>query len=215
MKFFEDKPLYIVDGHHRYTSSLEYAKEVGVAGNIDEPASQMFFAICNVYDPAVVVLPTHRQIRGVDTLNQAKLSETFEISEVDWKDVELFTNNNSAEPAFILSYMGKNLLCIPKNWKENTDEAKALVSLSVYWSDRVLLRDICQMNEHAIEKACAYHKSAELLWNEKQLSDMAIFLPPIPVEGMTEVADANAFMPQKSTFFFPKLASGLLLRSFS
>lgn len=48
---------------------------------------------------------------------------------------------------------------------------------------------------------------------KQEQTDVAIFLPPIRVEAMTAVADERGYMPQKSTFFYPKLASGLLIRS--
>jgi len=59
-EFFENKPIYIVDGHHRYGSALLYAKEIGAVGNRHHPASTMLFAIANTLDPGLVVFPTHR-----------------------------------------------------------------------------------------------------------------------------------------------------------
>jgi uncharacterized protein (DUF1015 family) len=61
--FFQTRPIYIVDGHHRYESALQYAKSLDAIGNPSVPAASMLFAIATCNDPGLVVFPTHRILR--------------------------------------------------------------------------------------------------------------------------------------------------------
>ena len=85
--FFKDKPIYIVDGHHRYESSLQYAREQMVVGQKEQPAAYMMFAIANSYDPGLIVFPTHRVVHGGHKVQRERLDNVFKLTPYTHEDL--------------------------------------------------------------------------------------------------------------------------------
>ena len=75
------------------------------------------------------------------------------------------------------------------------------------------LKEFCGIDERSRGEKVTYEKDVNKLLSQKDLIDLLIFLPPLSIEAILKVADAGTFLPQKATFFYPKLASGLLLRN--
>lgn len=207
--FFTDKALYIVDGHHRYESALNYAREKQVLGQPDQAAASMLFAIANSYDPALVVLPTHRKVKlagGKPSLE--KIEKAFNLSPLSPTELKVYTSKSHKSPDFGLYIDGDLYRCSPK---VSTFE-NALQSLAVYWSDEKLMKEILGVTSEARGERVSYEKDALKLWNERSDAEILIFHAPPAIDQIMDVADAKMFMPQKSTYFYPKLASGLILR---
>lgn len=215
-KFFADKPIYIVDGHHRYESSLTYARENNAVGDKNHPAAYMLFAIANCYDPGLIALPTHRIVTGVAAEKRAKalIEDHFDLSPLSYGELERFTKKTQKTPAFGLSLNGELFLARPKNPEAMEKEAgPALANNAVAWSDWKLLRQIVEIPDDQKANYISYEKDLGLAYKKSQNAGLAIFHAPLEVETIADVADAKGFMPQKSTFFYPKLAAGLILRS--
>jgi uncharacterized protein (DUF1015 family) len=222
VEFFESKSIYIVDGHHRYESALAYAKELGVVGKVDHPAAHMLFAIANCYDPALVVLPTHRLLRTAEGTapDLVKMGERFEIHKFAESELEAFTTTRPEHsvqaPSFALYAHGELYLCTPRDWASASGKAgKALPKLPVWWSDEVFLRDYAGINDDNRGDRVAYYKDASELWAKRDSARALVFHAPPSVMDVTSVADEKEFMPQKSTYFFPKLAAGFVFRALS
>lgn len=221
-EFFESKSVYIVDGHHRYESALAYARETGVLGKPDAPAAHMLFAIANCYDPALVVLPTHRMLRTAEGTapDLEKVSERFEMHKLAASELESFTTTRPEHsiqaPSFALYAHGELYLCTPRDWTAPQSKVgKALPKLPVWWSDEVLLREFAGITDDNRGERVAYFKDANELWAKRDSARALVFHAPPSVMDVTSVADEKAFMPQKSTYFFPKLAAGFVFRALS
>jgi len=212
--FFADKPIYIVDGHHRYESALMYAKETGAYGNESNPASRMLFAIANTYDPALLVFPTHRRVREAANLSRETLEKEFELTPATYEELREFTQTVQKEPRFGLYYWNELYFCTPKDYRSQESAwGPSLARLSVAWSDEKLLKEMCGIGEQERSKRISYEKSLPLLWDEKRTTDLVVFHAPPAVSDITDVADEKRFMPQKSTYFYPKLVAGLTIRN--
>ncbi len=209
--FFKDQPIYIVDGHHRYESALAYAKEVGAYRNEQHPASQTLFTICNTFEPGLVVCPTHR---GIYSLGEHKsklnaLSQDFTLEKVNPDCLKLFTSKTTNTPEFLVGYEGSLLRCTPKS------SGPGLLGLPMHWSDRKILDELLQIPESDFSHRIHYEKDALKLWENRNRFEFMIFHARPKISDVTEIADAKGFMPPKSTYFYPKLASGLILRQLS
>lgn len=212
--FFQDKPIYIVDGHHRYESALRYARELGVEGKDDHPAAHMLFSIANTFDPALVVLPTHRIVKNVPTDKLAQLSKEFHLEEKTTEWLYDFVKRPTPVPAFGLYYGGKLYRCSPSHpHQEEKNWGKALSKLAVKWSDHRLLSDYCGVNDDNRAEKVSYDKDARAVWEKRDEATLVIFHAPPAVEEIAHIADEKGFMPQKSTYFFPKLAAGFIFRA--
>lgn len=89
---------------------------------------------------------------------------------------------------------------------------KALYKLPMHWSDRVLITGMFDVPEADFGQRIQYEKDALKLWEERGKYDLMVFHARPRTTDVTDVADQKAFMPPKSTYFYPKLASGLVLR---
>lgn len=214
-QFFEEKPIYIVDGHHRYGSALMYAEEKGVLGQWNHPAASTTFCIANVFDPGLIIMPTHRVLKKGSLKglwNQAELEEVFEIKPVSWDFTQSYVQNHQPSPGFIVFKEGELHHYSPKILGEEQPRLGKLSALGVTWSDRYFLEKFCGVTEENRGALVTYAKDFEQAWQERNSADLVVFQAPPQVEQVTDVADAGQFMPQKSTYFVPKLAGGLVFR---
>lgn len=213
--FFQDKPVYIVDGHHRYGSALMFAEEKGVQGNWQSPAATTTFCIANVFDPGLIIHPTHRilkkgSLKGL--LESKKIEEVFEIKPVSWEFTQSYVQNHTPSPSFIVFKEGELFQFSPKILGEEQPQLGTLAALGVTWSDRYFLERFCGVTEENRGLLVTYAKDFQQAWQVRDAADLIVFQAPPAVEQVTDVADAGQFMPQKSTFFIPKLAGGLVFR---
>lgn len=217
--FFKNEPIYIVDGHHRYESSVTYSKEVGAFKHAEQAASAALFSICTTTDPGLIVLPTHRIVTGVSDWSSrwAKVAQDFLVTPMSAAQLEAFTEKPSPTPSFAVAWRdgGKEQIfhVEPKNWQsKEKDWGYALHKLSVHWSDRVFLKDIASVADTAFAKHLTYEREYQKAYDAVSGASFVIFQPQPQVSDMTDIADEGKFMPPKSTYFYPKLASGLLMR---
>ncbi len=227
-RLLRDKRIYIADGHHRYETMLalreEWRREPSYRGN-DSAAEYGSIFLCNARDPGLVVFPTHRVLHSVagfdlDALLR-KLGEHFDIVEtaLTSQEVAQATLREYGErgPSFLLCSGGRSLFLTRR------PEARAAVG------GPAVLRDLDVTVLHALvfEQALGIDRAAqEAQTNLRYLKDFgqalqaaagrdgeqAVFLlNPTRVEQVMSVAEAGEVMPQKSTYFFPKIASGIVL----
>ena len=214
--FFAERPIYIVDGHHRYESALRYARESGAYGQMDNPAAHTLCAIANAFDPALVVLPTHRFVQGIETtkLNLESIEQTFDIMRLSVIDLKRFVSKPPPVPSFGLYLENDLYLCTPKHWRsEEANWGRALAKLSVAWSDNRFLVDYCGIDETNRGSCVSYGKDLDALWEKRSQAKVILFHAPPAIDEITSIADDKRFMPQKSTYFYPKIAAGLIFRS--
>jgi len=213
--FFEERPIYIVDGHHRYESALMFAKEQGVLGKWNHPAALTTFCIANVFDPGLIIYPTHRHLKKGSLkapLKHQKLEEVFVVKPISFDLAQNYVQTHCPTPSFILFYQGELLLLTPRVLSEEEPGLKALAPLGVIWSDRYFFELFCGVTNENRGSLISYEKSFESAWNNRNESELVVFQAPPAVQQVTDVADAGLFMPQKSTYFIPKLAGGLVFR---
>lgn len=213
-KFFENQPIYIVDGHHRYESALQYAREKGALGNPQRPEAYLLFAIANSYDPGLVILPTHRYVTQVEKpISLSDVGEQYELTSMTTEELSEFVVKPQETPKFAMFIEGQLFQCSPKYWVDASDSmGSSVAKLSVAWSDTKFLKEFCGIDEQNRTQKIQYEKDWKPLWEKRNAANVVIFHAPPKIEDVTSVADEKRFMPQKSTFFYPKLAAGLVFR---
>ncbi len=213
--FFKDKSVYIVDGHHRYESALMYARELGVEGKWEHPASKTTFCIANVFDPGLVIYPTHRLLKKgtLSKFDWNQVEKDYEATPISLEKARDFVVSHQKEPRFLVFYQGQLSVLFPKNraqWQES--QGQSVTKLGVTWSDRGFLKKFCGVTDANRGSLVRYEKDFEFTWSLRNEFDLIVFHAPPAVSDVTAVADENKYMPQKSTFFIPKLAGGLIFR---
>jgi uncharacterized protein (DUF1015 family) len=226
--------LYIADGHHRYETALNYSLERRAAipsDGDDAPYNYVMMTITPAEDPNLLMLPTHRLIKGLkkNTLDALKgqLAEYFDtetLAPLSDKTTSLkqwlSTLKKNRVPSFGLYGLDGNKFCILRakkdvNLKVDSEAGDdAVSSLDVAILHRLILRRILKIDSPKLEEECMeYTRVASEAITRVNKGDhhISFFLNPTPISGMLAVADAKLRMPQKSTYFYPKTPTGLVM----
>jgi uncharacterized protein (DUF1015 family) len=180
-----DRPLVIADGHHRYETAVAFAAEDG-----SPQAHQMMAVFSNSDDEGLVIFPTHRVVRELPELNGS-----FRITRLGGgprEALEQLDELDHEHPAFVVyDRDGASLVEAPGDDRLDTAVLQELGVEHPYYTPRA-------------DEAVALVDSGE--------AEAAFLLRPPTIEQVRAVAEAGRTMPQKSTYFYPKLLSGLLFR---
>jgi uncharacterized protein (DUF1015 family) len=213
-----DAELLIADGHHRYETMQAYAEEVGGDGE------HRYILMCLVAleDPGLTVFPTHRLVRGLsserrEALEQA-LARDFEITEVSSDEVTPEPGRGPLALGLVDERGGRVRRLTLKD-QAIADAAlpgrsQAYRELDTGVLEALLLKNALGLSDDDIAHFnglfYARDTSEALALVSSGEYDAAFLMRPTPVGQVSEIAGAGENMPPKSTFFFPKLLTGLL-----
>jgi uncharacterized protein (DUF1015 family) len=210
-------PIFIADGHHRYEVALEFKKEMdSKTGRKDAdpmPWDYMLMFLAEMSDPGITILPTHRMIKGISPKKEffARLEHDFSIKELP-ASAEINSEIASAGRNSFGLYLGKEQKWFLLKYRGGTirDIHPALQPL-----DAVILRELVLNRESGISEV-AYEMSAEKAAERSGNGEFdAVFvLGPTGTGDIERVASANLRMPPKSTYFYPKLMTGMVINKF-
>jgi uncharacterized protein (DUF1015 family) len=222
------KKMVIADGHHRYESAVAYRDDMRAKGNLDPDLAFNFYMcyMVPVQEKGFIVLPTHRLLKNCkltpDFLEQ--LSCYFEISDIEPSvdAVEAFLASHAREHAFSI-YDGKKACGLTlKHSKPVYDIVDTNVSKETKVFDVVILRDIIfkkilQIGTLVIDDNIIYVRWTKDAMDkvDRGEASIAFMVNPILAKTVAEVAVQHEVLPEKSTDFFPKLVSGLVLMDIS
>ncbi len=230
---FADRKLYIADGHHRYETALNYrnyCREKGISKEGDAQDYQMIYLV-DMEHPGLVVFPTHRLVRDLDIFDKNSfLEECKEYFEIEEKsDVE-----NMERELDILYKQGKKafgFFCGGSNWiqlilkdfspikKLLPNLSKASQELDVTVLHTLILEKIFKIDKENMANQInltytKYFEEALECVNSGKFQ-CAFILNPTRVTEIRDVALAGEKMPQKSTYFYPKMITGLVMNELS
>jgi len=222
------KPIFIADGHHRYETGLRYLQERRDAGevpNADSPANFILMNIVGMSDPGLLILPTHRLVSGLSGLTADRLREKlagyFQVESVGFGESGAREAWQRIELDGTQSILGFGTVA-DGNWEiaRLTDSA-AMDQLagehSADWRGLgVSILHVLALNKLIGGKSsCQYvhllHEVQEAM--AKKTCDLAVLVPPATMGHVERIAGNLEKMPPKSTYFYPKLLSGLVFNS--
>jgi uncharacterized protein (DUF1015 family) len=226
--------VYIADGHHRYETMLALRDELREAagGEVGSRASSEYatFFLTNMADPGLVVLPTHRLVHSLASFDRDafldKVKDHFQVTAIpgaaaDLKKLKAVIHDSGrTRPTFAAVVPGSDTAWV---LSLQTDPRlplhRSVATLDVTLLHSAVLERVLGVDRDAQEKQTniTYVKDtadalARVARGEAQVG---FILNPTPVEAVLDVADHGQTMPQKSTFFYPKLASGLVINPVS
>jgi len=216
--FMKSTPLFIADGHHRYETALNYRKSCrarAAAGLQPYDAVLMLFA--SLEDPGLTVLPTHRVLTTpVPPLPEITrlLSEACGIEEIPPKDF-LRTLRSRGQSAAVFGMALRSatspLLLTVKPGHRPTTGASERDKLDVSLLQTLVMNKLCpkESDQHALIYTKDDQEALDLVAQGKATA--ALLLNPTKVSEVRAVAAAGERMPHKSTYFFPKPLTGLVM----
>ena len=229
--FLSHERIFIADGHHRYTTALVYRDERRAAegappADAAEPAyDSVMMALVNMADPGLIVHPTHRLADAPEPLDpaafRAALSERFELSGLPAGHPAGALAASHGRPSFIVRTRdGVDTLArlredvdVSGDFPPQTSAAWRALDVAVL-QELVLspLLDIHPDRPETLERL-SFSKDAHAALETAPDHDAVFILNPTRMNQVAAVALAGETMPQKSTYFYPKLLSGLLFKA--
>lgn len=216
--------LLIADGHHRYETMHAYAAEVDRAGAARAGGEHRYILMCLVAleDPGLTVFPTHRLVGGLDETRRRALAQAlqrdFDVAEVS---IEQLAPAPGGGPLQLGYFDGREQRPLRLTLKDQAIADAALPGRSDAYRhldtgvlETLLLKGALGFSDEDIAHfngmfyARDTQEALEMVRSGR--FEVAFLMRPTPVEQVRDVAAAGENMPPKSTFFFPKLLTGLL-----
>jgi len=226
-------PMFIADGHHRYETACNYRKQIAEMGELtsDHPANYVLTVCIAMDDPGLIVLPTHRLFPGVpewtvkdlsgklgDMFYVEQIGKTPEAAEQAWARIEanrsqdmiaLYTAKDQTWVVATLTDAGRRKMA-----EAAADHQPEWRELGVSILHRLLVDTILQLTDmekpkyvHLVEEVVAELKTGQF--------PLAALVMPATVDHIRTLSLMGERMPPKSTYFYPKLASGLVFKPLS
>ncbi len=212
--------LLIADGHHRYETARAYRDEIGGEG----PHNYTLMALTGLDDPGLTVFPTHRLLSGFagDTERQQRLGsglrDLFEVTEVTTETID--PAGEEGVGVFGL-YDSSHRQAYRLRLKDTTEldrlldgQPEAYRRLDSAILETLVLKGLAGMSDHDIDarQGLEYAKSVPdaLAQVDGGAFDVAFIQRHVPVDQVKAVAETEANMPPKSTYFFPKVMTGMV-----
>ena len=219
---FAPERFFIADGHHRYETALAYRDEIAAGKPLpaEHPANFVLMAAVAFDDPGLVILPTHRLLscQGDTTIERALegLSADYEVAAASAADLKALTLAPSASVGI---YAGKKAYILRMRATSRAALAAGagslMADLNVYEVlERVLPRFFKDVKAAIAEERVKYtHDFAQAVERvDSPECPAAVILAPISVRQIAAVAESGRTMPPKSTYFYPKLPTGVALK---
>jgi uncharacterized protein (DUF1015 family) len=215
--------LLIADGHHRYETMRTYAQEIGGEGE----HQYVLMCLVALEDPGLTIFPTHRMVKGLSRDRQEALGralrENFEIVEVPVDQAAPPAGEGPLQLGYIDAHHQRTLRLtltdqsIADSALQSHSEAYRRLDTGVL--ETLILKGTLGLTDEDISHMhnFAYARDAEQAISRVRAGefDAAFLMRPTPVGQVREIAAAGENMPPKSTYFFPKLLTGLLFSPLS
>jgi len=226
---FKDKKVYIADGHHRYETSLAYHKEHGA--EVPDSAHVMMF-LTNLDAQSLAIYPTHRQLKCPAPFNRQTFIKQLE----PYFNVESLPKDQTAnqltarlekagkDGVAFCAYLGQgNALLLKLKDIEHIvpfmeDDSNDLKVLDVYQLHTLVLRELLGIDTRKPEhqQYITYNVRTEesMAKVDAGTLDLVFFMNATRMDQVRQLAEKGIRLPQKATYFYPKLLSGLVINRF-
>ncbi len=242
--FFLERPLYIADGHHRYTTALAYRRYLSQqTGGLPDnsPANHIMMYLCPMEDPGLSVLPTHRLLNWPGKMDGTelirRLERGFELEEITTGSREVLLGEVLARMAemegvpgdkrstvFGVYHPGEDrcflLTMRPDAIDGIGEKEECLKELDVVILSDLIIEKYFDLNRGRCERENliryfsdlddALDTAVKTCTTRDDCMPLVFVMNPTRVEQVRKVADQNLIMPHKSTYFYPKVMTGLL-----
>jgi uncharacterized protein (DUF1015 family) len=227
------KPVYIADGHHRYTTALQYQKEMEEANGgplpPTHPANYCMFVLVGMQDDGLLILPTHRLIGGLTDFTidafRAAAGEAVEVTESPLGAERLAEFVNRVLPLQPAHTFGLFDGRSRKLYVLRLKDPDALARLEPNQSESWRRLDVAILQRYLLDEVIGpkfaagkepmrgYTADPDTITPQVdgQRYQIALLLKSTPIGALEQLGRHNEVMPQKSTYFYPKLATGMVM----
>ncbi len=235
--------IFIADGHHRYNTAVNYLESLEKEGDVpaDHPARRTMFVMVSMSDPGLAIGPTHRVLGGMKDYTHEKFIEAaagyLQIDPVvnDPKQIEAEIEKFSTRGQEVFGLIDfATGLCWVASCTDDDPLSDRFADKPLVWRRQdvaimqyLIVEEICQPElnggedikwafPHSVEEVMAIGSGSETgSGGGTGFGQIALIVRPTTLEAVKEICLAGELMPQKSTYFYPKLATGLFINPLS
>ena len=235
-----DKKIYIADGHHRYETALSYRdwlRDQKEKLDPDHPANYVMMYLCSMRDPGLVIRPAHRLLKDIPKKTADALilraGDFFKVESIPFKENErdkilerfrsLLTSEHSENVIGVFVRGRKEYFVLRLDRQKVMSEMfgnelpEVLLNLDVTVLTRLIFMEILEFDQARLdnEKMIGYTTDIKDAVSKVVQGefDAAFILNPTEVEQVRDIADHHLVMPRKATYFYPKVTTGLVMKS--
>jgi len=200
----KDKRIYIADGHHRYETGLNYLREEQEAGRVELDADSVQFVLtflCALDDPGLRIFATHRIVTGGTEALDAAIARTMDTAVIDRGAL------GDIQPGIVLVRDGTFTMLTPKPGLDLSALPESWRTLPVAQAEELILRPARDAGAET-----RYEHDTDRAIDAARDGACAILIRAVDAATLQSVADAWERLPQKTTYFYPKVPAGLVFR---
>jgi len=231
--FLDEDILFIADGHHRYQTAINYASEMEEkTGNRDSdaPFQYRMVIVANMFDEGLAILPTHRLLHLPKQITKDKLITNLK----EYFNVNIIPREETDTPSILANHIKKQIETKSQHkfaflFKDSyivitlkdesvmddiaKDRSETWRKLDVSILHKIVIEKIMGITQDTLEDYVKYTRDDEeaITVIDDEEYDCSILMNATKIQELKAIADAGEHMPQKSTYFLPKMLSGLVM----
>ena len=221
-----DRQVYIADGHHRYETGVNYRNlraEENPSHTGDEPYNFILIYLANIFDEGLIIFPLHRMVHSLEQFSPEGLIETlstnFEVKPLGGReDLKLYLEGESSSHVYGVVTSGgvwgmrlKN----PPATLLGDSVPSPLLQLSVVVLHELILHRMLGITPEAMRSQAnlVYEEDDRKVFDAVENGDIQVgfIVKPTTVQQVRDISQTGEVMPQKSTYFYPKIMTGLVM----
>ncbi|HEY7327678.1 MAG TPA: DUF1015 domain-containing protein [Gemmataceae bacterium] len=226
------KPVFIADGHHRYETSVRYLEERRAAGEVrddEAPPNFTMMMLVGMSDPGLIILPTHRLISGISNLTAERLAEIlaphFTVERIGqgeqgardtWETIETDGSQDLLGFGTVADGVWQTA-----RFRSPQLMAERAANHSAAWRSLAVSILHVVVLDHLLTQATERKPECKYVHLLREVTDavsakqcqLAALVPPATMQHVEQIAGNLEKMPPKSTYFYPKLLTGLAFNS--
>ena len=215
---FAGRPVFLADGHHRYEAALRYSRSQAGSGG-DAASNYVMMTLVEFDDPGLLLLPYHRVAGG---MNDEQMSDVRALMDGLFDSRALDPDITPAGAVAEVARAGADAHCFAVFWSDAPPTLHTMRS-GVGWESwgQLAVSEAWVLQERVLAPALGdalgecidYSPDHDGIVQRVNLGEqqMAILLKPFPLEPFRQIVSAGNRLPPKSTFFYPKLPTGLVI----
>ena len=221
-----DRQVYIADGHHRYETGVNYRNlraEENPSHTGDEPYNFILIYLANIFDEGLIIFPLHRMVHSLEQFSPEGLIETlstnFEVKPLGGReDLKLYLEGESSSHVYGVvtsgGVWGMRLKNPPATLLGDSVPGP-LLQLSVVVLHELILQRMLGITPEAMRSQAnlVYEEDDRKVFDAVENGDIQVgfIVKPTTVQQVRDISQAGEVMPQKSTYFYPKIMTGLVM----
>ncbi len=220
------KPVFIADGHHRYETGLKYLEEQRAAGEVaddESPANFCLMMLVGMSDPGLIILPTHRLVSELGVIQspalKAALGAHFDIvgefgadATACWEHIQM--DGSQSVLGFGTVADGKWFAAKLRPAAIDlfaTAHSKEWRGLGVSILHEFVMKQFAKSDTPSFKYVHLLKEVTDAM--TAKACDVAVLVPPVTMSDVEQIAGNHEKMPAKSTYFYPKILTGMVFNS--